>query len=68
MMLGISFKNGVRLGLDLGPEVTAHSLAEGVGTAIRFAGARAAKQIRKASDRAAAQMTARIEGRKRRQK
>lgn len=63
-MLGISFRNGVRLGLDLGPEVTAHSLAKGVGSAICVAGARAATQIRKASDRAAAHMTARIERRK----
>lgn len=64
MMLGVSFRNGVKLGLDLGPEVTAHSLAEGVGSAIRLAGARAATQIRKASDRAALQMTARLERRK----
>lgn len=64
MMLGITFRNGVRLGLDLGPEVSAKSLAEGAGTFVRLVGARAAHQIRKASDQAAAHVTARMQSRK----
>jgi hypothetical protein len=64
MMLGLQFRNGMRLGLDLGPDVTARSIAAGVGGAIRSVGARAATQIRKASDRAAARAMQRIEARK----
>jgi hypothetical protein len=64
MMLGVTFRNGVRLGLDLGPEVTAKSLADGAGMVVRMVGARAAQQIRKASDQAAAHVTARMKLRK----
>jgi len=60
MQLGLRFRNGVRIALDLGPEVNARS----VGALIQFAGARAARRIRQGADAAAQRTTERMRERK----
>lgn len=60
MQIGVKFGNGLQFALDLGDRVSAKS----VGALIRSAGARAAAQIRRSTDRVAAQTVARIERRK----
>lgn len=60
MQLGLQFRNGVRVALDLGDAVNAKT----IGTAIRVVGARAAAQIRKSADRVARETTRRMQARK----
>lgn len=59
MQLGVRFRNGMRVALDLGPEVNARS----IGALIRFAGARAARRIRNGADEAARRTTERMKAR-----
>lgn len=60
MQIGLKFGNGFQFALDLGDRVNTKT----VGAVIRFAGARAAAQIRRSTDRVAAHTVARIERRK----
>lgn len=60
MQIGLKFGNGFQFALDLGDRVNAKT----VGAVIRFAGARAAAQIRRSTDRVAAHTVERIERRK----
>ena len=60
MQIGVKFGNGLQFALDLGDRVNAKS----IGAVIRFAGARAAAQIRRSTDRVAANTVARMEHRK----
>jgi hypothetical protein len=68
MVIGYQFRNGAKIGLDLGSDVNMQSIAQTIGAAVRNVGARAAKQVRRASDAAAARATARIAARKDRSK
>jgi hypothetical protein len=60
MQIGLKFGNGFQFALDLGDRVNAKT----IGAVIRFAGARAAAQMRRSTDRVAAATIARIEERK----
>jgi len=64
MLFGVQLRNGIRIGVDLGPDIDPRTIALGVGGAVRRAGAAAAVQIRKASDQAAARLTASMARRK----
>lgn len=64
MLVGVQLRNGIRIGVDLGPDVDPRAIALGVGSAVRRVGAVAATQIRKASDQAAARLTASMAKRK----
>lgn len=60
MQVGIKFGNGLQFALDLGDRVNAKT----IGAVIRFAGARAAMQMRRNTDRLADATVARMEKRK----
>ena len=68
MVIGYQFRNGAKIGLDLGRDVNVQSIAQAVGGAVRKIGARAATQMRKAADFGAARAAERIEARKARKK
>lgn len=68
MVIGYQFRNGAKIGLDLGSDVNMQSIAQTVGAAVRKIGARAAKQMRKAADAGAARAASRIAARKERTK
>jgi hypothetical protein len=68
MIVGYQFRNGAKIGLDLGSDVNVQSIAQAIGDGARKVGARAAKQMRKAADYAAARAVRRIEARKDRKK
>lgn len=58
MRIGVKFGNGLQLAVDLGN-------AQSIGTVIRMVGARAAKQIRVATEQLASRTTARMKEKKR---
>jgi hypothetical protein len=64
MLVGLQLRNGVRIGVDLGPNIDGRTIALGVGAAVRKIGNVAAAQIRRASDQAASRMTASMAARK----
>jgi hypothetical protein len=64
MQIGLKFANGLQLAFDLGDRINAKT----VGAVIRFAGARAAAQIRRSTDRVAAHTVERMERRKAKRK